>query len=145
MLKCFVFFLISQPICYLVQIPFSTEMTLQMAWTYYTGFWFKMTLLTLPGGLVAYFCKKQNLIGAIILGFGNTIQAIMAVSYSKQAFVTSFPHHLITFIVCVASIFIMTFAIQSKKKYRIIAIVIPIVLTAALIGVCVATGRTIFI
>ncbi len=145
MLKCFVFFLISQPICYLVQIPFSTEMTLQMAWTYYTGFWFKMTLLTLPGGLVAYFCKKQNLIGAIILGLGNTIQAIMAVSYSKQAFVTSFPHHLITFIVCVASIFIMTFAIQSKKKYRIIAIVIPIVLTAALIGVCVATGRTIFI
>lgn len=58
-LKCFVFFLLSQPICYLVQIPFSAEMTFNMAFHYYYPFWLVMTLLTIPGGLVAYFCKTK--------------------------------------------------------------------------------------
>lgn len=143
-LKCFVFFLLSQPICYLVQIPFSAEMTFNMAFHYYYPFWFVMTLLTIPGGLVAYFCKKQNALGAVILGLGNTIQAIMAVSYTKLAFVTDFPHHLITFIVCIVSIFVMTFSIQTEKKNRIISIAIPVVLTAAIFVLCILTGRTMF-
>ncbi|MBR6472750.1 MAG: hypothetical protein IKS99_03340, partial [Firmicutes bacterium] len=46
-LKCFVFFLISQPLVYLVQVPFS-----HLGWEifqYYPG-WFKWTLLTIPMG-----------------------------------------------------------------------------------------------
>ena len=44
-LKCFVFFLISQPLVYLVQVPFSS-----MGWGLfgYYRYWFIVTLLTFP-------------------------------------------------------------------------------------------------
>lgn len=144
MLKCFAFFLISQPICYLVQLPFSSSMTFQMAMSYYFGYWFKLTLLTLPGGAIAYFCKKQNLIGSIILGLGNSIQAIMALSYCKSAFVTDFPHHILTFFFCIFSIIFMTFGIQKEKKHRITAVLIPIALMVIFTVFCLLTGRTVF-
>ena len=76
MLKCFVFFLVSQPLVYIVQILFGS-LTIDKAWLYYGGVWLPATFLTLPGGFIAYHCKKQNLLGAVILGLGNTIQAFM--------------------------------------------------------------------
>ena len=77
MLKCFVFFLISQPLVFAVEVVFG-PLSLERAIYYYTRIWFPITLLTLPGGFLAYYCKKQNIAGAIVLGMGNTIQAVMA-------------------------------------------------------------------
>ncbi len=139
MLKCFVFFLISQPIIYLVQILFGS-LSFDIAMSYYLATWLPMTFLTLPGGFIAYFCKKQNALGGIILGLGNTIQAVVGFVYFGMAF-RSFPHHLLSALVCVASIIVMSVFIHKEKKNRLIAILLPIVLTALLLVFAKATGR----
>lgn len=142
MLKCFVFFLISQPIIYGVEILFGS-LTLSDAWRFYRQMWLPMTFLTLPGGFIAYFCKKQNVLGSIILGLGNTIQAMMGLYYAGQV-VKSFPHHLLSCLVCFVSIFVMTFCIQKEKKYRVITIATTFVLVVGLVVFAHITGRVIW-
>lgn len=142
MLKCFVFFLISQPLVYLVEILFGS-LSFEMGWNYYHSIWLPMTVLTLPGGFVAYFCKKQNFLGGIILGLGNTIQAVMALVYFGTT-IKHFPFHLLSALVCVGSIVVMSVFIQKEKKNRLVAILTPIVLTAAILVLAKATGRVIF-
>lgn len=141
MLKCFVFFLISQPLVFVVQILLG-DLTFSKGWYYYRCIWLPATFLTLPGGFIAYYCKKQNMIGAVILGIGNTIQAALGIYYLAQA-VRSFPNHLLSGIVCIASIFLMSFQIQEKKKNRLISILIPVVCTVVVVVLCKISGRTI--
>ena len=140
MLKCFVFFLISQPLVYAVEVQFG-PLSLYLATYYYRSIWLPITLLTLPGGLIAYYCKKQNLIGAVILGLGNTIQAVLGVHYLAQV-IQSFPRHILSSVVCFGSIFLMSFQIQKEKKYRLISILTPVALTLAVAVFCWLTGRT---
>ncbi|MBQ7669877.1 MAG: hypothetical protein IJS45_04050 [Clostridia bacterium] len=63
-LKCFVFFLISQPLVYLIQVPFS-----ELGWSLfgYYKFWFIWTLLCFPMGFVGYWMKKGKWWGYLIL------------------------------------------------------------------------------
>lgn len=131
MLKCFVFFLISQPLVYAVEVLFG-PLTKDMAMYYYRSIWFPRTLLTLPGGFIAYYCKKQNVLGAVVLGIGNAIQALMGVYYAAQA-IGDFPHHLLSCLVSIGSIFLMTFQIQKSKKCRIISLLIPLAMAIACI------------
>lgn len=138
MLKCFVFFLISQPLVYVVQILFGS-LAWNMGWYYYRAIWLPATFLTLPGGFIAYYCKKQNLLGAVILGLGNTLQAVLGVHYFGQA-ISDFPHHLLSGIVCFGSIFFMSFQIQRVKKYRLVAILLAFALTAVLLLLAKAAG-----
>lgn len=142
MLKCFAFFLISQPLVYLVEIV-SGNLAFEMGWYYYTTMWLPMTLLTLPGGFIAYFCKKQNVLGGVILGLGNTIQAILAAVYFAMT-AKHFPFHLLSGLVCLGSIIVMSFFIQKKWKNRLIAILLPIVLTVAILVLAKANGRVLF-
>lgn len=137
--KCFIFFLISQPIIYGVQILLG-YLTLENALIFYRTTWLPMTFLTLPGGFIAYFCKKQNVVGAIILGIGNTILGAMGIHYIKEL-LTSFPHHLLSAIVCFVSIVILSFYIQKEKRNKIIAIITPIILVGALAIFLKVTGR----
>lgn len=141
MLKCFVFFLISQPLIFAVQI-LAGRLSLDMGMYYYRSIWLPVTFLTLLGGFIAYHCKKQNLIGAVILGLGNTIQSVLGVFYFAQA-IKSFPHHLLSVMVCFGSIFWMSFQIQKAGKYRSVSVLIPFVLTILLLGFAKMTGRTI--
>ena len=131
MLKCFVFFLISQPLVYAVEV-LCGHLTFYMAEYYYRTIWFPRTLLTLPGGFIAYFCKKQNPLGAVILGIGNTLQAVLAIHYISEACI-SFPRHILSGIVCIVSVFVMSFQIQKKKMCRMISILIPAVAVAVLL------------
>ncbi len=140
MLKCFVFFLISQPLVYAVEIIFG-DLTLDWAKSYYFNMWLPMTFATLPGGFIAYYCKKQNTLGAIVLGLGNTILAVMGVAYIRECRM-DFPHHLLTIIFCFAAVFLLTFAIQKKKINKIISLAIPVLITVGLIVFTELTGRT---
>ena len=139
-LKTFVFFLISQPVIFLIEISFG-YLSLDMAWYYLTGVWGITILMTLPGGLIAYYIKKQNALGAIILGLGCTIQAFLGVHYAIQV-ANNFPFHLLTCIICFASIIIMIFAIQKQNKYRALAFAIVIIISAALVSYAVINGLT---
>ena len=53
-LKCFVFFLISQPLVYLLQVPFSWQ-----GWGLfkYYRYWFLWTVLCFPMGFIGYYMK----------------------------------------------------------------------------------------
>lgn len=139
MIKCFVFFLISQPLVYAVEIVFG-NMTLHTAIGYYE-FWFKLTLLCLPGGFLAFYAKKQNLFGSIVLGLGNTILCVMGLDYCVRT-KADFPHHLLTAIFCFAAIAVMSIGIQKKGKYRLIsAIAVPLLITVLILAGCKLTGR----
>ena len=62
--KAFVFFLISQPLIYLVQVPFS-----DMGWGlfgYYKN-WIIWTLATIPMGAVGHFVRRGDVISSLIL------------------------------------------------------------------------------
>lgn len=142
MLKCFVFFLISQPLVYLTEILLGC-LSSEMGMYYYLNIWLPMTFLTIPGGFIAYFCKKQNPFGSIVLGLGNTIQTILGISYFGRA-MNNFPHHLLSGIVCILSIFVMSISIQKERKNRIIAIVFPVLLTVVLLILIKMNGRVLF-
>lgn len=133
-IKCFIYFLISQPLVYLTEVLLG-HLSLNMGVYYYTRIWLPITMLTIPGGYIAYFSKKQNLIGSIILGLGNTILIFMGYYYLMTT-INNFPYHLITFIYCIVSIIFITLGIQNKKKYRIISFIIPVVLL--IVGIIVA-------
>lgn len=126
MLKCFAFFLISQPIIFLVEV-LGKAITFEKA-LIYLGYWSPLIILTLPGGFIAYYCKKQNLFGAIILGLGNTIQAVMG-SYYTKLLIEKFPHHLLSAIFCFGSILVMSYYLQKENKYRLVALATAIILT----------------
>ena len=80
------------------------------------------------------------MLGAIILGIGNTMQALMGASYLVSAY-RSFPHHLLSAVVCFASIIVMTLCIQKEKKNRTTAFMLPIMLTVVVIIALGASNR----
>lgn len=130
-LKCFLFFLVSQPVVYLVEI-LCNQLTFDLAWQYYSQMWLPMTLATLPGGFIAYFCKKPNAFGAVILSIGNTIEGVMAASYIARV-IDCFPNHIISAAVSVAAIIVMTICIQKNRTYRIVTFVLSAVFITAIL------------
>lgn len=79
-LKTFVFFLISQPLVYLIQVPFS-----YMGWGLfgYYRYWFMITLLTFPGAFIAWYIKKDNILSGIILSVALVMLCFHGVGYLK--------------------------------------------------------------
>lgn len=138
-MKCLVFFLISQPIIYLVELPM---LGWDKALYYYSRIWLPISLLTLPGGAVAFFAKKQNALGAIILGIGNTIVALMGVSYFLKLY-RAFPRHLLTVISCASIIVVLILGMQKRRKTRILSAATTVLLTAGVIIWAVLNGRVI--
>ena len=116
-LKTFVFFLISQPLVYLFQVPFSS-----MGWGLfgYYRYWFMITLLTFPGGFIAWYIKKDKWYSALILSVATIYLVITGMSYIAEI-AENFPNHLLTIIYCFGIIPIFIFAIFRDKIPRIIS------------------------
>lgn len=138
-LKCLVFFLISQPVIFLVELP---AIGLDQALYYYVGIWLPISLLTLPGGAIAFCAKRQTVPGAVILGIGNLLVALVGVSYSRQL-ADSFPRHLLTVLSCVGIIAAMVLGVQKKWWTRLLSLTVTVLLTAAVIIWAALDGRTI--
>lgn len=109
---------------------------------YYLRIWLPISLLTLPGGAVAFFAKKQNVTGAVILGIGNTIVALMGVSYFLKLY-SAFPRHLLTVISCASIIVVLLLGMQKRWKTRILSAATTVLLTAGVIIWAVLNGRVI--
>ena len=132
-LKCFVFFLISQPLVYIVQLPFSNIGTQILS--YYKN-WIGWTILTFIMGFVGYYMKKDKWWGVLILLPMLAFLAEHAMGFlSKTIF--WFPHHLLSFLLCIAAMFGLVFLIFTDKKARIIGTVFSAVLTVAIVAVCI--------
>lgn len=122
-LKTFVFFLISQPLIYLVEVPF-------LGWSimgYYKN-WIMWTLATLPMAYIGYFMKKDKWWGLLIL---TPMLIFLGFHYSGflSKTIFNFPHHLISAIFCVVTSFMYVLGIFENKKNKIAGIVIVLLIT----------------
>ncbi len=129
-LKTLVFFLISQPLVYLFQVPFS-----EMGWDLfgYYRYWFYVTLCTLPAAFIGWYVKKNNLLAALILSPMLVYLVLQGMSY-VLTLRHEFPHHLISAIFCFGIIPVLVFGLFSDKK--------PILLS---FGISIAALITVFV
>ena len=118
MLKCFVFFLISQPLIYLLQVPFYDQGF--KIFVYYP-YWFKWTLATIPMGFIGYYIKRKDIISVLILLPALGLLAFQGIGF-LSATLESFPSHLLSTIFCFASIIFIVIGVFDKWLYRLITI-----------------------
>ena len=119
-IKTFVFFLISQPLIYLVQVPFS-EMGFGL-FMYYR-YWFMITLLTFPGAFIGWFIKKNNILAGIILSVMLVLLVFTGTGYLNTV-IYNFPGHLLSAIYCFAIVPVMNVRMSAnifldEEKYDI--------------------------
>lgn len=126
-LKCFVFFLISQPLVYLLQVPFSA---LGFGIFTFYRYWFIWTLLTLPMGYIGYYMKKDKWWGLLIL---TPILLLLGYHYANYLGRTIFffPHHLLSMLFCFLTIILYPQCIFNDKKIRIAGLIISIAIIIA--------------
>lgn len=123
-LKCFVFFLISQPLVYFLQILLGGQ-----GWGLfrYYKIWFIWTLLCLPMGYIGYFIKKDKWWGYLIL-----LPMIGLTALSYYDYLSSFtfcrPHYILTSIFCAAAMILYPIALFRNKKIQTTGAVISILL-----------------
>ena len=132
-LKCFVFFLVSQPLIYLIEVPFY-----EYGWEifrYYEN-WFKITLLTLPGAAIAFQLKRKNWLSVLVLSVATGYLSAASVRYFRTA-MTNFPYHLLSAMFCLALAIFFVFVLLDKKKHRIASLA---VVASVLIAFVVFTG-----
>lgn len=128
-LKCFVFFLVSQPLIYLIQVPFSS-----VGWSIfgYYKYWFMWTLATFPMGYIGYYIQKRNWFSVLIL-----LPAICAFAYFGLMYLSSafehFPNHLLSSIFCFAMVPFVTCGIFDNWKHRMTIIGIALLLMLGVI------------
>ncbi len=128
--KTFVYFLISQPLVYLVQVPFS-----RMGWSlfgYYYPYWFYWTLATFPGAFIAWFIKRDDWIGALILFVALAGLILIGTDYLKQL-LERFPRYLISTMFCFGMVPVLIIAILHQKKPRLTASVLSAAVLAVML------------
>ena len=123
-LKCFVFFLISQPLIYLCEVPFN-----DMGWDLFVYYkpWFIWTLLCLPMGYIGYFIKKNKWYGVLIL-LPIMVLLGMGLSSTITNIKYSFPKHIINTIFVILSFIIYPLALFNENKLRYIGLAINIII-----------------
>lgn len=136
-LKCFVFFLISQPLVYLVQVPFNPQ-----GWGIFVYYppWFVWTLCTLPMGFIGWYMKKEKWWSLLIL-----VPMLFFVGYHYLGFlreaVSFFPNHLLSAVFCAATVIIYPLFIFSNRKLKTAGLIISLVILAAATVLALASGR----
>ena len=126
--KTFVYFLISQPLVYLIQVPFST-----MGWGLfgYYRYWFYWTLLTFPGGFIAWYIKRDDWIGAVIHSVALVALTWFGIGYLKLL-IGNFPRYLLATLFCFGMVPVLILAVHHRKAARLTASVISAVALAVL-------------
>ena len=131
-LKCFVFFLISQPLVYLIQVPFSA-----LGWGIFGYYktWFIWTLLCLPMGFIGYYIKMGKWWGYIIL-----LPMIFLTAYSYYNYFSEFqfsmPRYILICLFCVCAMILYPIAIFDDKKIRTAGTVISVAAVIAVTVIC---------
>lgn len=138
MLKTFIFFLISQPLIYLVEVPFK-----EAGWGLfqYYKYWALITLLTIPGAWIAYQIKKDNVLSAVILSVATGYLCGTGIGAIKEV-INEFPYGILTIVFCFAFAFILIQTILQKKNTRIIGWVCSVVIAIIFVVVIAITGSS---
>lgn len=136
-LKCLVFFLISQPLVYLVQVPFNAY-----GWQIFRYYptWFVWTVLTLPMGYIGYYMKKEKWWSLLIL-----VPMLAFLGYHYQNFLSEtrsfFPRHLLSTLFCGATMLIYPLGIFREQKIRRAGLTAGLVLLLAFTALSFAQGK----
>ena len=131
-LKCFVFFLISQPLVYLIQVPFSP-----LGWGLfgYYPYWFIWTILCLPMGYIGYYMKKGRWWGYLIL-----FPLIALTAYSYRVYLPDFqfamPRYTLICLFCAGAMVLYPVLIFDDKKIRAVGAAIGGVAVIAITAIC---------
>lgn len=110
--KTFVFFLISQPLIYLLQVPFSFD-----GWQIFQYYprWFIITLLCFPGGIIAWYVKKDNFLSSVILSVACALSGALLGNFLKS-WMHPFPRLLLTVLLCAFLSFVIPPVLLNKKS-----------------------------
>lgn len=131
-LKCSVFFAISQPLIYLVQISFGREFFDSMRFVLYGG-WIFFALLAIPLGYVGYYIKRKDVWSLLILSPALFLLTIFELKYLREA-INYTPHSLFSAVICFAAIILITFGIFYERKLRILSLsLVGLILTIYLL------------
>ena len=131
-LKCFVFFLISQPLVYLIQIPFSS-----LGWQLfgYYKYWFIWTLLCFPMGFVGYWMKKDKWWGYLILLPMIVLTAMSYATYFSD-FLFYMPRFILVSVFCAAAVILYPVALFKNKIIKIVGAAVGGAAVLAITIVC---------
>ena len=137
-LKCFIFFLISQPLVYLIQDEINHS---NLFLTYYR-FWILWTILTIPMGFIGYYMKKDKWWGLTIL---TPILIFLGIHYSGflNQTIYNFPYHLLSTLFCIITILLYPICIFNNKKVKITGFVISI-LIILIMSIISLTNNTVY-
>lgn len=126
--KTFVFFLISQPLIYLLQVPFSS-----LGWGLfgYYKYWFIWTLLCFPMGYIGYYMKKDKWWGYLILLPMILLTALSYLAYFSD-FLFSCPRYILVTLFCAAAMIFYPVVIFENRKIRTFGAAVGILGVAAL-------------
>lgn len=116
-LKTSVFFLISQPLIYLMQVPFSWQ-----GWDLFNYYplWFYWTVATLPGGMIAWFAKKGNWLSVPIISVATLFLSFYLVTELPSVF-GKFPEYFLKFIFIIFEILVLVLLTLKDIKKRVVA------------------------
>ncbi len=120
--KTFVFFLISQPLIYLIQVPFNW-----MGWQIFQFYphWLIITVLTLPGAFIGWYIKRNDLLSGLILSVMLAALVCFGVGYLKDA-VGNFPRHVLSTLFCFGQIPLYVWGILQNRRARLLALAISV-------------------
>ena len=127
-LKTFVFFLISQPLIYLFQVPFSWQ-----GWGLfqYYKYWFILTLCTFPAAFIGWFIKKKNWLSLLILTPVLVLLAYTCADGMKNV-IHQFPSLLIMVIFCILQIIVYLYTFTERISQKIVGALVLIAVIAVL-------------
>lgn len=126
-LKVFLFFLISQPLVYLVQVPFAS-----LGWDIFMYYktWFIWTLLTLPGAWIGWLITKRNWVSVVTFTFAILFLSL-EFAYHLQHCLKFPPFHLITLVFILAHIGVYILSLKDGKKRGVLAAISALALLGA--------------
>ena len=120
--KTFSFFLVSQPLIYLLQVPFSW-----LGWGLfgYYRYWFILTLLTFPAAYLGWYIKKRSWLSLLIL---SPVLCLLTYNYvyGFQSAARHFPRLLVMAVFCLAQVLLYLAAFTEKRRQRWIGFLVPL-------------------
>ena len=127
--KTFVFFLISQPLIYLLQVPFSSQ-----GWGLfgYYRYWFLWTLATFPMAFVGWYIKKKNWLSLLILAPVLFVLTYDYVGGFRDA-VKHFPRMLVMAVFCLGQVLVYLYAFTEKLWQKLLGFFVPLAVVAVLL------------
>lgn len=123
-LKVFVFFLISQPLIYLLQVPFT-----MFGWGIFMFYkrWFIMTLATFPMAFIGWYITKRNWLSVLI--FAPVLAYLGYVAYGCAA---GNPTYILAAVFCAIQIIVYVLAFFPGVLQKIAGLAIPVIVAVVL-------------